>query len=152
MSAILSRMRGQVGTPPLPVSHALRWDPLRCVGGAGNPFAVDSRIEIYVDQNHASFGVEMASVFKRVALDQELLVDASTLSGAVVASGASFPGSSRVIHSHVAEPVDPPPRHCASDAATAHGVANPRVTTAAVRLPAQARVAVDCRRYLKPWA
>jgi hypothetical protein len=65
---------------------------------------------VYVDDGHVSFGMEASSVLKRLALDQELIADAGSAPRTLVENTAPFVRAPRLMRSHVAEPVEPPPR------------------------------------------
>ena len=65
---------------------------------------------VYVDVGHASLSIEFATVLKRLALDQELLAEVVLPPGVIVESRAPLVDSPHAVRTHVAEPLEPPPR------------------------------------------
>jgi hypothetical protein len=64
---------------------------------------------VYVDDDHAHSGIEHPTPLKRITLDQELAVFAAPPSPRIEA-GMPRDRARLVFRSHVAEPLDPPPR------------------------------------------
>ena len=66
---------------------------------------------VYIDDDHpASSSIELSLALKRLVLDQEQLAATAVPLGPVVQERTPLPSPRPAIRSHVAEPLDPPPR------------------------------------------
>jgi hypothetical protein len=68
------------------------------------------RSVVYVDDGHDSSRIETGATLKRLALDHEQLAAVPAIGPTSALTEAPFLLLARALHSHAAEPLEPPPR------------------------------------------